>query len=91
MLFDQESPEETVSRFDTGEDPNHPLPSTNLYVQALLHVGRAQPPAVFLGEHHHTHGVLEAFLETGTALGAILSKRVTKAARCRRASARSGA
>jgi hypothetical protein len=74
MLFDQESPEETASRFDTGEDPNHPLPSTNLFVQTLLHVGRAQPLAVFLGEPHHTHGVLEAFLETGDGLGGDLLK-----------------
>ena len=27
VLLDQESPEETVGRFGTGEDPDHPLPS----------------------------------------------------------------
>ena len=43
MLFDQERPEETASRFDAGEDPNHPLPSTNLFVQTLRHVGRGLP------------------------------------------------
>ena len=69
MLFNQESPEETASRFDTGKDPNPPFPSTNLFVQALLDVGRAQPPTVCLGQHYHTHGVLETFLETGDGLG----------------------
>ena len=74
VLFDQESPDETVGRFDTGEDPDHPLPSADLLVQALLHVGRAQPPAVLLGKHHHAHGVLEALLETGDGLGGDLPK-----------------
>ena len=69
VLFDQESPEGTVGRFGVGEDPDHPLPPTDLLVQALLPVGRAQPPAVLLGKPHHAHGVLETFLETGDGFG----------------------
>ncbi len=69
VLFNQERPYETVGRCDSGEDPDHPLPPADLLVQALLPVGRAQPSAVLLGEHHHAHGVLEALLETGDDLG----------------------
>ena len=69
VLFDQESPEEAVGRCDTGEDPDHPLPSADLLIQALLHVRGTQPPAVLLGESHHAHGVLETFLETGDGFG----------------------
>ena len=69
VMFDQERPDETVGRCGVGEDPDHPLPSADLLIQALRHVGRTQPPAVLLGEHYHAHGVLEALLETGGGLG----------------------
>ena len=91
VLFDQESPEEAVGRCDTGEDPDHPLPSADLLVQALLHVRGTQPPAVLLGEPHHAHGVLETFLETGDGLGGDRLKARDEGGRLPAGLARSGA
>jgi hypothetical protein len=52
-----------------GKYPNHPLAPPDFLVQALVHVGGAQPLPVFLGQRKHCRGILKAALQAFDRFG----------------------
>jgi len=72
MVFRQKSPDETDGGLFIREDSDHPFPSPDFFVKALLGVAGAKSGPVFPRERQDGQCFLEPFLEAIHGLGSLL-------------------
>jgi len=66
--------DQTDGRIFVGEDPDHPFPSSGLFIQSFLRVRVSEPDPILPGEGQNLERSLKSFLETIHRLGSLLLK-----------------
>ena len=54
---------ELDGRVFVGEDPDHPFPSSDLFIQSLLGVRASEPDTIFPGKGQNRERFLKSFFE----------------------------
>ena len=64
MELREKGSNESDGRVFVGEDPDHPFPPSDLFIQSLLGVRASEPDTILPGKGQNRERFLKSFLET---------------------------